>query len=95
MIYWSNKAMKLIKREYRQMRAAIVFIVLLLSSIPSSAQPVYMCDDPASCAGGCKEDRVTCWDVDDPVPLDNGLLILVGAAVTYGLYKLNIRRQQA
>ena len=87
--------MDLIKSGRQTIKLAMVLMLLLLCSFYSYAQPVYPCDDPLSCPGGCHEDRVTCWDIDDPVPLDSGLLFLVGAAITFGLYKLNLRRQQA
>ena len=87
--------MDLIKSGRQTIKLAMVLMLLLFYSVYSYAQPVYPCTDPLSCPGGCHEDGVTCWDIDDPVPLDSGLLFLVGTAVTFGLYKLNLRRQQA
>ena len=55
------------------------------------AQP-YACKPLIFCPGGCQENGIDCWDIDDPVPLDNGLIVLVGAGIIFGLYKLNSRR---
>ena len=77
---------------------AVIIILLFLQLKPISlvAQPGPVpCDEPydIGCPDGCKADRMTCWNPDDPVPLDNGLLLLAGAALTFGLYKLHRRKQ--
>jgi len=86
--------MKLIKHDCRKMKLVLVVMLLMFSSLRTYSQP-YTCFDPPSCPGGCRQDGITCWDIDDPVPLDNGLLFLIGGAVAFGLYRLNMRRQQA
>ena len=72
--------------------AILLFAVLLTKPMELIAQP-YDCINDDVCQGLCNEDGLTCWNIDDPVPLDNGLLILCGLALTFGLYKLNRRRQ--
>ena len=72
---------------------AAVVLLVAFNCLSAYAQGPVPCNDPFQCAGGCKPGGTECWDVDDPVPIDNGLLILVGAALTFGLYKLHQRRQ--
>ena len=72
----------------------IFAFLLFIDSLSSNAQPAPIpCKPFIFCPGGCLADGETCWDIDDPVPLDNGLLILVAGAMAFGLYKLNSRRQ--
>jgi hypothetical protein len=66
--------------------------LVLLDSIDSIAQPPYPCQPFIFCPGGCQLDGTTCWDIDDPVPLDNGLIVLVAAGMIIGVYKLRSLR---
>ena len=73
----------------------IICIILLLtasSSLKSYCQP-YPCTDTFGCPDGCKFDRITCWDPDDAVPLDNEIwfLLIVGSGI--GLYKINLLKR--
>ena len=83
----------------RARQSIYALVVLFLSAGPingfSQTGPPYPCDDALRCSNKCQADGFTCWDIDDGVPLDNGLLFLVGGAVAFGLYRLNMRREQA
>jgi hypothetical protein len=65
-----------------------------LSPLPLNAQPTPgPCKPFIFCQVGCLEDGETCWDIHDPVPLDNGLIALVVAGIFVGLYKIRSVKQ--
>lgn len=81
--------MSFMKKGFSFSGVLLVVFLLLFNPLNSSAQPAPIpCADPLSCPEGCKLDGFTCWDIDDPVPLDNGLLILVASGIAFGVYKL-------
>ncbi len=72
----------------------ILVMILFFIPVSGSGQPPYPCNDSFACPGGCQEDRVTCFDIDDPVPLDNLVFYLVAAGIGFGLYKLHSQRSR-
>lgn len=68
-----------------------LLMFILVDSSFSNAQPPppYPCDVGIVCPSGCQQNGIDCWDPDDPVPLDNGLILLSVIGITFGLYKLN------
>ena len=73
----------------------IICIVLLLtasSPFKSYCQP-YPCTDPFGCPDGCQINRTTCWDPDDPVPLDNEIWFLLIVGLAIGLYKIYLLKR--
>lgn len=71
----------------------VFLFIIFFFLIPNwaDAQP-FPCKDSFGCPGGCKEDGVTCYDIDDPVPLDDFILYLLAAGIGFGLYKLHTHR---
>ena len=79
------------KRSFTIFLFTLMFLVLGDSN-DTTAQPPYPCEPFIFCPGGCLVDGTTCWDIDDPVPLDNGLIVLVAAGILIGVYKLRSLR---
>lgn len=81
------------KRSFKVFLVMLLIFILVDSSyLNAQPPPPFPCKPGIVCAGGCQENGVDCWDIDDPVPLDSGLIILAAAGILFGLYKLNSRR---
>lgn len=80
-----------IKKIVKVFRIILMLFVLFLP-FNTQAQPYACTNDELGCPDGCKADGVTCWDPDDPVPLDNEVIFLIAIGLGIGLYKLSSRR---
>jgi hypothetical protein len=82
------------KKNLKILLFCLLFSLLLIAE-NSDAQPPppYPCTGLVFCPGGCQADGVTCWDIDDPIPLDEGVIVLLGAGIIFGIYKLKSVRQ--
>lgn len=71
-----------------------LLILLLCMLMPFSLHAQwYPCFDDSACQGKCREDGVTCWNIDDPVPVDNSIIMLVAAGLIFGVYRLRSMAQ--
>lgn len=70
----------------------LILLLCMLMPFSLNAQP-YPCKDDSSCQGQCQADGVTCWNIDDPVPVDNSIIMLVAAGLIFGVYRLGFKAQ--